>query len=292
MNLALSALLILLLLLPAFSFRIGIAIPLRPPRKSLANATDATGLQQQLTGRNVAKALSKLNFTETIFLFSIVPVVLHLLSLLLLSAASRTVKFDLLLNIFAGKPNVLTAEANGAFQKDLVSFLWYSLVQATAGLLLGFATGQSFLGRGWTLRLVMGNNVWYKVFSGSELPPEKQKKIGYILVEVLALTKETTVIYSGSLKNYEVVQNTDDLAYLTLGDAKRRDLRAGQTSVQRKENAVTETVSSSQNLYGPLVEVPGHNLTVVGKEILNVNVTYFEVVIDKATGQQTLVFLA
>ena len=67
MNLALSALLVLLLLLPAFSFRIGIAIPVFNKKKTPADTDD---LQGQLTSRNVSKVLSKLNFTETIFLFA------------------------------------------------------------------------------------------------------------------------------------------------------------------------------------------------------------------------------
>lgn len=289
MNLALSAVLILLLLLPAFSFRIGISVPL--PSRRDRNPTDAGDLRQQLTGRNVSKALSKLNFTETIFLFSIVPVVLHLASFCLIRLTGHTVRFDLLLNVFAGKPNVLSVADNGAFQGYLISFLWYSLAQAVGGLLLGVLFSKVFLGREWTLRLVMGNNIWYKLFTGTTLPKEKRKEIAFILVEALALTKETTVIYSGWLKNYEVAQNSDELSYLTLTGAKRRDLRAAHT-VNKNPSGTTESISSYQDSYGPLVEIPGHNFTLLGKEILNVNVTYLGLQEDAATKKKILVPLA
>src|SRR5665213_48614 len=280
MNLALSTLLIILLLLPAFSFRIGISIPVRHRQSKPA---DTENLQSQLTGRNISKALSKLNFTETIFLFSIVPVILHLISILLISATGHSIKFDLLLNIFSGKENVLKTSGtnNSQFQHDLLNFLMYSLCQAVAGCLLGLFASWCFLRGQWILRTLLGNNIWYKIFTGVSLSGEKRKKIALILVEVLTVTKETTVIYSGWLKNYEVVANSEELSYLTLSAAARRDLRAGSVTTNRSATP-SESVNFYDAAYGPVIQIPGHNLTIVGKEIINVNVTYMEIVNDPA----------
>jgi len=100
MNLALSALLIILFLLPAFFFRIGIFLPMKRKNEDVQVIHD-------IISRNVSKALSKLNFTETVFLFSIIPIVLHSASLLIMSLAGANADYGLLLNIFAGKQNVL-----------------------------------------------------------------------------------------------------------------------------------------------------------------------------------------
>ena len=273
MNLALSALLVLLLLLPAFSFRIGIAIPVFNKKKTPADTDD---LQGQLTSRNVSKVLSKLNFTETIFLFSIIPILLHFISILVIRAFGYSVKFDLLLNIFSGQDDVLKNTSNAVFQTDLLNFLWYSLCEAVLGFVLGLALAWLLLGGQWMLRVLMGNNIWYKLFAGTSLPEEKRKKIVLILVEVLATTKETSVIYSGWLKNYEVVSNNpEELSYLTLSSAARRDLRAAQV-VDKNPTATTESISSYKQDYGPIIQIPGNNFTVLGKEIINVNVTYME----------------
>jgi len=98
MNLALSALLIILFLLPAFFFRIGISLPIQ--RKN-----EDSQIIHDIISRNVSKALSKLNFTETVFLFSIAPLVLHSVSLLLIYAAGYHVDYALLLNIFVAFAN-------------------------------------------------------------------------------------------------------------------------------------------------------------------------------------------
>jgi len=274
MNLALSALLILLLLLPAFSFRLGIAIysGIRKPRPSKTQ-----DLHYQLTGRNVSKALAKLNFTETVFLFSLIPIILHLLSLLFLDWPKNVVKFDLLLNIFSGKNDILKNSDNASFQQDLKSFLLYSLVEAILGCLLGFLTAYMLMGKQWVMKVLMGNNIWYRLFSGASLDDANRAKLNSILTEVVVATKETTVIYSGILKNYETMPDSDQLSYLTLQSVSRRDLRAAQI-IKKDPTSPTESITSYDRDYGPLINIPGHYLTIQGKDVINLNVTYLELV--------------
>lgn len=271
MNLALSALIILLFLLPAFSFKIGIAVysGIRKPLPS--NTPD---LRHQLTSRNVSKALAKLNFTETVFLFSLIPISLHLVSLLIVCTWT-TLPFDLLLNIFSGKPDVLSEAQNHLFQYQLKWFLAYTIIEVFIGCALGILLSWLFMSRSWMLHALMGNNIWYKIFTGLTLSESNRHRIHSILVEALVLTKETTVIYSGLLKNYEVVPDTDQLSYLTIQSPSRRDLRAAQI-VNKNPNAATESISGYDQDYGPLINIPGNNLTIQGKDILNVNVTYLE----------------
>jgi hypothetical protein len=113
MNQALSALLIILFLLPAFFFRIGIFLP-------MTRKNEDAQVIHDIISRNVSKVLSKLNFTETVFLFSIILLVLHSASLLIMSLAGANIDYSLLLNIFAGKQNVLTSGSNNMFQHELL----------------------------------------------------------------------------------------------------------------------------------------------------------------------------
>jgi hypothetical protein len=275
MNLALSALIILLLLLPAFTFKMGTAIYAgwRRPAPS-ANS----GLRHYLISRNVSKALSKLNFNDTIFFFSLVPLFLHLCAIGFITFKDQ-IRFDLLLNIFAGKDNVVAEAANNAFQIQLKSFLLYSLSQAFAGWLLGFVLSAIFMGSPLMLRALLSNNNWFRIFSGLTLAENDRARLHTVLVEALVLTKETTVIYSGMLQYYEVISDTDAIAYITLHSPSRRDLRAAQLTTKNL-NATTESSTAYDNSYGPLINIPGNSITLQGKDILNVNVTYLELVPD------------
>ena len=270
MNLALSALIIILFLLPAFSFRIGIAIPVRRKRED-------SQITHDIINRNVSKALSKLNFTETVFLFSIVPIALHLFSLYLISFAGYHIDYALLLNIFAGKQNVLAGSSNYTFQGELLSFLFYTLAETFLAVLLGWILIWSLGGKRWLLKILMGNNVWFKLFTGLSLNDKQREQLANILVEVLVETKESSVIYSGLLKNYEVVDNTDNLAYIVLVSAFRRDFRKSQVISKDLEGSKVITSSSYDISYGDIISIPGHFFTIKGGDIVNVNITYMKV---------------
>ena len=101
-------------------------------------------------------------------------------------------------------------------------------------------------------------------------------------------TKETTVIYSGLLKNYELLDNSDELACIILTAAFRRDLRKSQLS-NKDIAASKETIASSfHSEYGDIIPIPGHVFTIPGKSIINLNVTYMKQIIDPATQKQVL----
>jgi hypothetical protein len=267
MNLALSALLILLLLLPALFFRIGISMPIRKEYFPDSNTN--------LIGRNVSKVLSKLNFTETVFLFSIIPVLLHFASLLLIKTFHGKIDFSLLLNVFSGKDDVLNMQVM-QFDIKLISFLAYIAVQAFLAFLLGLLLVYYFGNKPWLFRLLMGNNIWYKLFSGMLLSPEKRKELAFVVVDVLAMTKESSMIYSGWLKNYDVIEQTDNLAYITMTDVFRRDLRAQQLTYKDTETAPATTSVSYDANPGGTMSIHGNNFTIPGKEILSVGITYMK----------------
>ncbi|HRH60224.1 MAG TPA: hypothetical protein PL045_06620 [Chitinophagaceae bacterium] len=193
-----------------------------------------------------------------------------------------------MLNIFSGKQDVLLDSSNNLFHHELLSFLIYILIETALACLLGWLLIVLCGGKRWFLKLLVGNNVWFKLFSGASLTDMQKSELANILVEVLIETKESTVIYSGLLKNYEVVDNTDELAYITLTGAFRRDLRKAQLTSKELETATIVTASRFDIAYGDIIPIPGHTFTIPGKEIINWNVTYMKRVMDPNTKQPQL----
>ena len=176
MNLALSALLIILFLLPAFSFRIGISVPIFRSKKD-------SGVTHDIIIRNVSKALSKLNFTETIFLFFVIPIVLHLVSLALIHWMGHPIDYSLLLNIFSGKQNVLSSSSDNKFHTELLSFLRYTLFETFIASFIGWLLISWLGAKRWLLKMLMGNNIWFKLFTGTSLNDKQKNELAHILVK-------------------------------------------------------------------------------------------------------------
>jgi hypothetical protein len=91
-----------------------------------------------------------------------------------MSLAGANIDYNLLLNIFAGKQNVLAESSNKAFQHKLLSFLEYTLIETIFACILGWILIKFPGGKKWLLKRLMGNNVWFKLFTGADL--EQQKK--------------------------------------------------------------------------------------------------------------------
>jgi len=135
----------------------------------------------------------------------------------------------------------------------------------------------------------MEKNIWFRLFTGAGLDRDQKQEISNVLVEALVETKEATVIYTGLLKNYELVDNSDELAYITLDSASRRDLRKAQQISKEMEQAKLISSSSYHAGYGDIIRIPGHVFTIQGKEIINVNVTYMKQAVDPVTQKKNLV---
>jgi hypothetical protein len=182
MNLALGALIILILLLPSLFFRLGLAIPRKRFKKFPSHKIPATSEDEKkqhelfsndLIRSNFINVLSRLNFSETIFFFSIIPIALHLFSLWLLHLLNYQIDFSLLLNIFSSKENAVTASQNILFTVKLISFLKYCLLEILTGFLLGWIFAHFIIGSKDILKLLVGDNIWYQLFRGLMLKEEQ-----------------------------------------------------------------------------------------------------------------------
>lgn len=284
MNLALGALIILILLLPSLFFRLGLAIPRKrfkrfPSPKILATLEDEKKQHElfsnDLIRSNFINVLSRLNFSETIFFFSVIPIVLHLFSLWVLYLLNYQIDFSLLLNIFPVKKMPLLHLKILYCVIKLISFLKYCLLEIVTGFILGWVFAHFIIGSKDILRLLVGDNIWYQLFRGLMLKDEQRDLVDVILVDILSNTKETTILYSGLLVKFYLVPNARELAYITIRSASRRDLRSGSSKLLNAETGQVSNFFINEN--GTFVQIPGKYLTLLGKEILNINVTYLKI---------------
>jgi hypothetical protein len=286
MNIALGALIILLLLLPALFFRLGIFMV----RGSVGpTAKGADKFSRELVKKNFINILSKLNFSETLFFFSIVPLFLHVASLWVLSLFRCQVDYDQLLNVFSSGVSIIRGDNN--FPHELIGFLIYNIIEALIGFLLGWLFTYVIMSKPDILRSLAGDNVWFKLFTGLLLKEEIREKVDNILVDVLSETKEATVIYSGFLEKFDV-NESKQLEYITLNTATRRDVRQGLQITDTTGTAPVTSIKTSVYLdnNGPIADIPGKYFTVLGSKISNVNVTYlhYEVVKDPADSSKII----
>ncbi|MCF0049296.1 hypothetical protein LXM25_04450 [Dyadobacter sp. LJ53] len=285
MNLALGALIIVLLLLPALFFRIGISI-------SRLHHGDRNDFHTELVRRNLVSIFSKLNFSEILFFFSIIPILLHLVSLLVLRYFWH-INIKLLLDILTSNSKGWGTTKNDELSIDVIQFLTYVSIQSLFSACLGWVFAflvVKYAGR--ILTLLIGDNIWYQLFTGMLLEEAKRASVDVILVDIVTSLKEGSLIYSGVLKKFDIVRESGQLSYITIEDARCRDLRKESVTVSKLEtinyggSGRTHTNTVVSNKFdideGEVKKIsPGKYFTLQGKDILNVNVTYYNIVFAK-----------
>lgn len=289
MNLALGALIIVLLLLPALFFRIGISIS----RLHHGNRKD---FYTDLVRRNLASIFSKLNFSEILFFFSIIPILLHLASLFSLQFFWE-VNIKLLLDILTSNSKGWNSITNGQLSVDVIQFLKYvtcqSLISSGLGWLFAFLVVK-YADR--ILALLIGDNIWYQLFTGMLLGETRRALVDVIVVDIVTSVKEGSLIYSGVLRKFDIIRESGQLSYITIEDARCRDLRRESVTSTKTESITygssgrVHTNSVVTNKFdleeGQLKKIsPGKFFTLQGKDILNVNVTYYQIefIVDPKT---------
>ncbi len=246
MNLALGAIILTLLFLPAVSFRIAV------------NRLE-----------NLKGLLSALSVTDSIWVFTIIPLIIHALLVLLLAASGVTIKFDLILHIIYSNENFPLS--NRVLAVDVPAFLGYNLI----ALLLGFLSGIVVNALEKRRRLISGifglRNDWYEAFEGDVLNKNRERytpfRMDAVYIDVLSNTKETSILYSGIFMKYYFKPRSSELDYLVLRDAMKRDMR--------REYRADMPGSGFYDLNtGDGVPIKGDYLIIPMKEVLNINVTY------------------
>lgn len=251
MNLALGAFILTLLFLPAVSFRLAV------------NRLE-----------NLKGLLSGLSITDSIWVFTIVPIVIHAVLLLFFWVTGIVVKFDLILNIIYSNPKFVLD--NNVLGIDTIKFLGYSLVAILAGFFLGFIVNYLEERNKLISRLFSLGNEWYEAFEGDILNISGEganvSNIDLVYLDVLTNTKESSILYSGILVKYYYKPKSTELDYLVLQKAVKRDLR----KEYRSDKMHIESGKSSfyDAKVGETMPIRGDYLIVPMKEVININISY------------------
>lgn len=255
MNIAIGAFLITLLFIPAISFRLALNYH-----------------------RQLKELLGALSITDTILLFILVPICTHILLLPIIYQCGIVVKYDLILNIIYS--NREFPIVNKTMGWDIIWFLLYVLLAfGVAFLVSWFAVSNNWISNK-IITLLGVSNEWYELFDG-----DGDKNYDVILLDVLTSSKESTLIYSGYLKNYYFQTKSTELDYIVLTQVKRRDLRSKAVFDQPMANS-SEKFNFYKNEPGTTISLPGDLVIIPAREILNINVTYLEVDREITTEEQ------
>ena len=241
----------------------------------------ANSFASEIAEKNMIDGLSKLNFSETLFFFAIVPLLLHVISLCLLQGFGYKINFALLLNVLSNQKSIV--RDNVIFTLQLISFLWYTIILASIGLVLGLGVAHTLVRiPNWYLYLI-GNNSFFKLFTGLLLEPDKRSLVDMIWVDVTVENKEGTLIYSGFLEKFDIMPGVNQLGYITLTCANRRDLRKGSWI----EDFGDKKHTSYDIENGEISKIPGEYFTIPGSKILSISVSYLNFqTITNPTGKE------
>lgn len=251
MNIALGAFILTLLFLPAVSYRLAIN-------------------RQE----NLKELLSTFSLTDSIWVFSIVPILIHIILVPILVLSGLEVKFDLILNVLYSNKDFKIQ--NDVFTLDLVEFLGYCTLAIFLGYIFGIFSNSLETRNNFFSRLLGLGNEWYEVFEGKILESSGEKdnieNIDLVYIDVLSNTKEATTLYSGILVNYYYKPKSTELEFLVLQATTRRDLRKEQISDISNVTSGKSSHYSSET--SKPIKIPGEYFIVPMKEVLNVNVSY------------------
>ena len=119
-------------------------------------------------------------------------------------------------------------------------------------------------------------NEWYEAFEGDILEVSGEESnlpnIDLVYVDILANTKEASVLYSGIVAKYYYKPRPAELDYLVISNAVKRDLR----KEYRTDKPHFESGKSSfyDQHPGEIMPVKGDYLIIPMKEVLNINISY------------------
>lgn len=254
MNIALGAFILTLLFLPSITFRFAI------------NRYD-----------QLKELLGSFSVTDSIWVFSIIPILIHVIELSVIYLFGYQVKFDLLLNILYSNKDFPID--NYYFQIDVLCFLGYSTVSNILGYLMGVLFCWLEVKYGFLSTLLGLTNYWDKVFSGKIIERSGEEKnigdIDLVFVDVLATTKEATVLYSGILLDYYYKSKSSDLEFLVLQYARRRDLR--KQTLSDIEMLPSGKISTYSEETGNSIKIPGEYFILPMNGVLNINVSFLSI---------------
>jgi hypothetical protein len=245
MNIALSAVVIFILLLPPIAFYFSYVMGA------------------------FAKANPKLGLLEGLMLSAIVSILMHAIALLLIK---KEIRFDILALLLGGDLKGFNDKVtNQGFRQMLLNFVWYNASLVGAAIILARLCRWMVQLTGWhvnsgALRIY---NHWGYLLLGymgdDRIGHRKPVEFDIIFIDALVNTTSGTMIYSGYLIDCVCFGETLDRIYLS--DTVKREFKINQQN--DKGNVLV-------NQAGEPIEIDGDTMVIPYSSIINMNFHFIE----------------
>ncbi len=242
MAIALSATVIILLLLPGYLFKFGLLLGIEPREKS------------------------QYTFAEELAATSFFSVLIHAAAILLF--IPYQIRFDVLFKIISDDSTSFSSiVSNDTFRVMLLGFIAYLLIiyllVFLSGRLIRWLILKFYLdARLPFLRLF---NRWYYLFSGRTLritTKNRDLAIDLTVIDVLCQFEGSLLLYTGYLLEY-VIDPNGNLNRIIISDVIRREFK-----------------TDTDNLTTTEYEVPGDFMVIDYTQIRNLNISFLQVEVD------------
>jgi hypothetical protein len=250
MNIALSAVILFILLLPGFSFYMGL-----------------------YTGKHT-KPAPKFSVLESLLLTALFSLLIHLVGL---QCIHTTIRFDVLLKLMGVDQKEILQQrpliSNQSFSALVKEFFIYNSVVNLLCASGGIVARKLILhfNLDWKYAFLRLNNKWFYAFNGYQLGV---KEAYLIYVDALVHAQEGSVIYTGFLEDFLCNGEELDRIYLK--------------SVTRRKATIPEHTDATAFKPGAVYELEGDTFCLPAKEIKNLMLRFY-VVINTTQDQEVVV---
>jgi hypothetical protein len=245
MNIAFSAVILFVLLLPPVAFYVSFCY-----------------------GR-FQKGKPQWSSVEVMMACAISALIIHAIGILFVY---KSVRLDLLILLLLGQfESTIEKYSNEELRKYLIDFSFYNAAQLIFAIISGrlirwYLQHSNIHSKMEVLRIY---NHWWYLFNAykaeSILLNKIQKSFDIVFIDVLINTNSGTMLYSGCLTDF--VCNGETLERLYLSDSVKRDFKTMHK---------TEAGNLYVNKPGPSQEIKGEMLAIPAQEIVNINIRFID----------------
>lgn len=235
MNIALSAVIISILLIPPVVFYLSLYIGRFP------------------------RAIPKFSLFEGILASAVVSLLIHAVAI---SFISGDIRFNILIKLLGGDlKNIENTINNNEVKQAVTDFACYNLILLLVMIVLGRVARYLLVYTGLHTSNQIFNlyNKWWYFFNGYYA---ETAEFDLVFVDAVVDTKDGTIIYSGFLVNFETKSGELDRIYLK--DAVRREFK----------KYASDDSTQLINEPGEPFQIPGATLSVKYENIISLNVNF------------------
>lgn len=258
MNIALSAVIIFLLLLPPIAFYLAFSLGKYP------------------------KSGPKIGLLEGLLLSAVISTLLHALAILFVK---KEIRFDLIAVLIGGDLKSFgTITNNITFRHQFQQFVLYNAVMVLVAIFLGRTVRLLVKNLGWHAHdeLLRLYNYWWYFFNGYKLDNflngETPAPFDIVFVDALVNTNAGTMIYSGFLIDF--VCEGEKLDRIYLSKTSKREFKKMTTN--DKGNYLSDETGDAVRIQGDTMMIPYNNIINLNLEFVTLPPEFENILIETA----------